>query len=289
VRLRLILLTACGLAALVHAYGYLRYDDLPAQLGAAVAYAALAVLVVVSLGPVPLLVGLGALALASDAVAVLTPLDTATTGGYFSYQPLAGPTPGAVGDMFVAHLTREAVPLLAYAAVALAVLRLPARRRPALVLAGLAATVAVGAWVAVRIAGAEVTTTEALALVAGPLLLTALLLAATTVATQRVQAPLVAGGLALTVLVSLSALDPEQFTTLAFPSVRVSLTALETVMSWIGGGVVMRPYSEYADWLSPVLAFAQIAAAALVTVGVLAQSRYRDAGGAGAGPRSHFA
>lgn len=279
----------CGLAALVHAYGIGHYRDLMGWIGAAVAYAALTVLVAVSRGPVPLLVGVGVLALASTVLAVVVGVGTPTeSGGWFAYEPLAGPSPGQVADVFAAQLARETVPLVGYAALALAVLRLPARRRIEFLLTGLAVAVATGAWVASGIARGTVTTTEALATVAGPLLLAALLLAATTVATQRIQPLLVAGGLALVTAAALSALDPEQFQFVGLGIGDEFGAALRSVWYWLGGGVVMRPYSDAADVLSPVLAFAQIAGTALVTVGVLAQSRYRAAGGAGAGPPNHF-
>lgn len=269
----------CGLAALVHAYAIGHYgDDLLGWIGSAVAYAALAVLVGVSRGPVPLLVGVGILALASAVLAVAGSVGTTVSGGWFAYAPLAGPTPAQVADTFGAQLARETVPLVGYAALALAVLRLPARRRPVLLLTGVAAVVATGVWVVSGIARGTVTTTEALAMVAGPLLLAALLLAATTVATQRIQPLLVAGGLALVTVAALSALDPEQFLFVGFGMGDEFRAALRSVWYWLGGGVVMRPYSDHADVLSPVLAFVQIAGTALVTVGVL---RGRAAGAAG--------
>lgn len=267
-RLRSTLLAFCGLAALVHAYGIWHYHDLISWIGSAVAYAALAVLVAVSRGPVPLLVGVGVLAIASTVLAVAagTP---AASGGWFAYEPFAGPSPRQVADVFAAHLARETVPVVGYGALALAVVRLPARRRLEFLLAGLITMVATGVWVASGVARGAVTATEALAMVAGPLLLAALLLVATTVATQRVQPVLVAGGLALVTVAALSALDPEQFQFVGLGIGNEFGAALGSVWYWLGGGIVMRPYSDAADVLSPVLAFAQIAGTALVTVGVL--------------------
>src|SRR5262249_29457934 len=156
----------------------------------------------------------------------------------------------------------------------------PRRRRIPLLVAGIltAGGLAIWVWTSVTGGGGEfaLTSTEALAMIGGPLLLVVLLLGATILATQRIQAPLVAGGLALTALAALSALDPNQFTVLMYGAAEVPETVLGVLGHWLGGVLVMRPYSEYAEVLSPVLAFLQIAGAVLVTLGILRGSQLAE-------------
>jgi hypothetical protein len=161
-----------------------------------------------------------------------------------------------------------------------------------LLLAGAVAAAAVLGWVAVQLATADPgtgylrrpTTAEALAMIGAPLLVALLVIAAGTVATQRVQALLVAGGFALTGLSLLSTLDLSRYSLVSFAgNVAQPELAVETGLRWLSGAS-LASYSAYGsvDVLPPLFAVAQVAGALLVAAGcVRAGSTPAEAGDPG--------
>src|SRR2546429_1424713 len=156
-RLRVLALSVCGVAAVMYLLAIVVHTAQVTVESGAVAFAALAWYVVLARrtlpSPVrwPLLAGLLTLGLAFVVWALSDTAGETHEYGFFAYQPLQA-MPVTVLRTFGHGLRGVAVPLIAYGCLAFAVLRLPRRRRPPLLVAGLVAMLIPLGWVAVQYA-----------------------------------------------------------------------------------------------------------------------------------------
>jgi len=210
--------------------------------------------------------------------------------GIFIYGELAPPRPplSTVAGVAWHGALGAVVPLLGYGCLAVAVLASPARRRRLLLsVAGPVGLLALAGWIAWQLWRPEpmfldrARFPEALALIAGPLLVALLAIGATTLATQRVQAGLLTAGMLLTALATVPALDLYRVT-FAPPDVHFPPEPLAaTAFRWLSAVNLVHDYHE-REVLPAVLALAQVLGALFVAVGaVRAGSGHRAPGGPG--------